>query len=35
MIIMTIIEYTLTAFVIYIIPIFLIALVVYLDMGKG
>lgn len=35
MIIMTIIEYTLTAFVIYIIPIFLIALVVYFDMGKG
>jgi hypothetical protein len=32
---MTIIEYTLTAFVIYIIPIFLIALVVYFDMGKG
>lgn len=32
---MTIIEYTLTAFVIYIIPIFFIALAVYFDMVKG
>lgn len=33
--IMTIMEYILTAFIIYIIPIFLIALIVYFSMEKG